>query len=121
MAGAVAKVQAKEAERDNMTVCTETEAAIQSALGGGKPIVESVRTFFESRFGADFSDVRVHADNMASRCCRELKAKAFTYGRDVFFDTGRYEPQTTEGKHLLAHELTHTVQQQCDRSPRRLV
>jgi hypothetical protein len=65
----------------------------------------------EGRFGRDFSDVRVHADEEAAESARRARALAFTTGRDVFFGKGLYSPDTTEGRRLLAHELTHVVQQ----------
>lgn len=65
----------------------------------------------ESRFGEDFSGIRVHTDKNAAETSQQLNAAAFTVGRDIFFDSGQYSPQTHEGKRLLAHELTHVVQQ----------
>jgi hypothetical protein len=70
-----------------------------------------VRTYFEPRFGVDFGQVRVHSDAEAARMNRELNAQAFTHRQDVFFGAGRYSPESSEGKRLLAHELTHVVQQ----------
>jgi hypothetical protein len=69
------------------------------------------RSFMESRFGANFSDVNVHADNQAGILNRSLNAQAFTHGSDVYFGEGKYNPESRQGKHLLAHELTHVVQQ----------
>ncbi|MCB9795352.1 MAG: DUF4157 domain-containing protein [Alphaproteobacteria bacterium] len=65
----------------------------------------------EPRFGADFSQVRVHTDDRAARLNRQLSARAFTYGNHVFFGGGEYQPQTAGGMRLIAHELTHTLQQ----------
>jgi hypothetical protein len=65
----------------------------------------------EPRFGKDFSNVRVHRDSRADQLARDVEAKAFTIGHDVFFRRGAFEPDTDKGKHLLAHELTHVVQQ----------
>jgi phage antirepressor YoqD-like protein len=65
----------------------------------------------QKRFGSDFSGVRVHADSDAVQMNRELNAEAFTHGRDIYFGAGRYSPETSSGKKLLAHELTHVVQQ----------
>ncbi len=65
----------------------------------------------ESRFGADFSDVRIHTGAEAAQLSRDLQAQAFTHGRDIYFGAGRYDPGTETGKRLLAHELTHTIQQ----------
>ena len=69
------------------------------------------RHFMESRIGADFSKVNIHTDGRAVQMSKDLKAQAFTVGHDVYFNSGKYSPDTKEGKHLLAHELTHVVQQ----------
>lgn len=79
--------------------------------GGGQPLPASLRRFFEPRFGCDFSAVRIHADGPAATAAREVQARAFTVGRDIVFAAGHYAPQTTSGQRLLAHELTHVVQQ----------
>jgi hypothetical protein len=80
-------------------------------LGSDRPLDRSTRDFFEPRFGADFGDVRVHTDGQAARSARSVDALAYTVGRDIVFDTGQYAPETTAGKRLLAHELTHVLQQ----------
>ena len=79
--------------------------------GGGEPLPEPVRAFMEPKFGEDFSGVRVHRDARASGLARAVEARAFTVGQDLFFREGAYEPGTYKGKRLLAHELTHVVQQ----------
>ena len=79
--------------------------------GGGQPLDESTRSFMEPRFGHDFSRVRVHTDERAAESARAVNALAYTAGQDVVFGGGQYEPGTNEGKKLLAHELTHVVQQ----------
>lgn len=79
--------------------------------GGGQPLSASSRAFFEPRLGADLSNVRVHTDANATGTAKALNAKAFTVGRDVVFGAGQYEPASNEGRRLLAHELTHVVQQ----------
>lgn len=71
----------------------------------------SVQSFFDSRFGADFSEVRVHSGSQAGELTQALQAKAFTVGNDVVFGEGQYSPGSTTGRQLLAHELTHVVQQ----------
>lgn len=78
---------------------------------GGRPLAGDVRAFFEPRFARDFSDVRVHTGSAAMDAARGLRARAFTVGRDVVFGAGEYQPDTPAGRHLLAHELTHVVQQ----------
>jgi len=87
------------------------EGDVHAIRDGGSPLPESTRNFFEPRFEADFSDVRVHADVGAAALARQVNAKAFTLGRDLVFGAGQYAPGTEAGKHLLAHELTHVVQQ----------
>ncbi len=115
-AGAPKKAAA--AQRDATTsdrgfaVPRGTEGAIQSMrAGGGAPMSSDVRRFMEDRIGHDLSKVRVHDSPAAHRAAEGLDARAFTVGRDVFFGSGQYTPSTPSGQRLLAHELTHTVQQ----------
>jgi|GEM_PF-2602742 len=77
----------------------------------GRPLDRETRRFMESRFGYDFSNVRLHTDSRAATSARALHAHAYTVGKDVVFAAGHYAPQTTTGRRLLAHELTHVVQQ----------
>ena len=77
----------------------------------GRPLDAGTRSFMEPRFGHDFSGVRVHTDEHAAESARSVNALAYTVGRDVVFGAGRYAPSTMTGKQLLAHELTHVVQQ----------
>src|SRR5438128_1481509 len=79
--------------------------------GGGSPLERDNRSFMESRLGADFSDVRVHTDGKATESARSVQAHAYTVGNDVVFQSDKYAPETDAGKHMLAHELTHVVQQ----------
>ncbi len=87
------------------------EAAASEEWHGGRPLDRSTRDYFEPRFGADFSYVRIHDDGVAHRSAALLHAEAFTRGEHVSFGQGRYSPCTTEGRILLAHELTHVVQE----------
>jgi len=80
-------------------------------LSGGRPLSTQERAFFEPRFGYDFGGVRVHADASASRSANELEARAYTAGRNIVFAKDQYQPQSDRGRHLLAHELTHVIQQ----------
>jgi hypothetical protein len=84
---------------------------IASTRGGGSPLPESSRSFMESGFGMDFSQVRIHTGDYAAQLSRNLNAKAFTVGSDIYFNTSNFSPESSEGRYLLAHELTHTVQQ----------
>jgi hypothetical protein len=83
----------------------------QQVRGGGQALGGGLRQFMESRFGRDLSPVRVHTDAAAGRLARQADADAFTVGRHVFFAPGRYRPDDHAGRRLLAHELTHVVQQ----------
>ncbi len=94
----------------SLDVSSDVESKIKSLKDNGHPLPESVRSYFEPRFGMDFTQVRVHTDEKAAEMCRVLNAKAFTKGQEVVFGAGQYEP-TTSGKRLLAHELAHVVQQ----------
>jgi uncharacterized protein DUF4157 len=77
----------------------------------GQPLSTETRTFFEPRFGHDFSKVRVHTDDRAAQSAQSVNALAYTVGDNVVFASGQYAPQTPVGRHILAHELTHVVQQ----------
>ncbi len=79
--------------------------------GAGQALPESERSFFEPRFNQDFSNIRIHTGAEAASVARDINARAFTIGRDVVFGAGEYRPGTDEGRRLMAHELTHTVQQ----------
>jgi hypothetical protein len=79
--------------------------------GGGAPLDRDTRGFMESRLGADFSDVRVHSDGKASESAQSVQAHAYTVGNDVVFQSDKYAPDSDSGKRMLAHELTHVVQQ----------
>ena len=95
-------------------VTSEVEQQIQSARGGGQALDSSVRAQMEPAFGANFGGVRVHSDSGADSLNRSLSARAFTTGQDIFFKQGEYNPGTSGGRELLAHELTHVVQQNGD-------
>ncbi len=103
----------------------ETSPAFASQLsntrGGGQAMPSETRGFMESRFGRDFSNVRVHTDGQAANMNRDIQAKAFTHGSDIYFNQGEFAPNTEGGKRLLAHELTHTVQQEEDDKVQRMI
>ena len=88
-----------------------TESGIHASRGGGQPMPTALRSQMESGFEADFSGVRLHTGSAAEAMSNDLRAKAFTYGNDIYFNRGQYSPDTTAGQHLIAHELTHVVQQ----------
>jgi hypothetical protein len=98
-----------------------SEDAVASAetvvgAGSGRPLDPHVRSFMEERFGVDFGGTRVHTGATAERSAAALDARAYTLGQDIVFGPGRYAPDTTEGRRLIAHELTHVVQQSGARS-----
>jgi len=80
-------------------------------LGTGRQMDSTTRQFMETRFGLDFSDVKIHEDARAAQSASSVNARAYTLGKNVVFNNGEYSPQTQAGKQLLAHELTHVVQQ----------
>lgn len=87
------------------------EGAISSAKGGGQPLDKGLQRSMGHAFGADFSGVRVHSDAQSDQLNRSIQARAFTTGQDVFFRQGAYQPGSRGGQELIAHELTHVVQQ----------
>ncbi|MEA5516994.1 DUF4157 domain-containing protein, partial [Nodularia sp. UHCC 0506] len=90
---------------------TDLDTAINSARGSGQKMADNIREPMEQAFGADFSGVKVHTDGQSDQLNQSIQAKAFTTGQDVFFRQGAYEPGSRGGQELLAHELTHVVQQ----------
>jgi hypothetical protein len=92
-----------------VTPALETE--IRDVRGSGVPLAPEARTFFEPRLGADLSHVRVSTGTHASSVARQLNARAFTVGNHITFGAGQYQPSSTDGKRLIAHELTHVIQQ----------
>jgi outer membrane protein OmpA-like peptidoglycan-associated protein len=90
------------------------EHSLQSMRSGGQPLDQATRAYFEPRFGVDFGDVRVHTNEEASKAARTIHAQAYTLGQNIVFDEGRYSPESDSGKKLIAHELTHTLQQSQD-------
>jgi outer membrane protein OmpA-like peptidoglycan-associated protein len=92
-------------------VSPNIENKINGMRGGGQAMDDTTRSAMENSIGADFSNVRVHANSQSVQMSKELNAHAFTVGNDIFFNENRYRPSSKEGMGLLAHELTHTVQQ----------
>jgi hypothetical protein len=89
----------------------ELESAINSAKGSGQPLDAALQRQMGQAIGADFSGVKVHVDATADRLNQSIQAKAFTMGQDIFFGGGAYNPWSRDGQELIAHELTHVVQQ----------
>ncbi len=104
--------QPEEEELQMKPAADDVETRINAARGSGEPLPESTRASLELQFGRDFSDVRIHTDAEADKLSEQLRAEAFTTGQDIFFRQGNYRPDTGDGKELIAHELTHVVQQQ---------
>jgi len=108
----VTLARATEGEGD---VMPDVERAIESSRGGGQSLDSGVQAQMGQALSADFSGVRVHTDAGADGLNRSLSAKAFTTGRDIYFRQGEYNPGSSTGRELLAHELTHVVQQNPDK------
>ncbi len=104
-------LQPKEAENQPLAVSDDLETRINAARGDGQPLPDSVQASLEPQFGRDFSQVSIHTDAEADKLSRRLGAEAFTTGKDIFFRESAYKPDTSSGKSLIAHELTHVVQQ----------
>lgn len=83
---------------------------LTSMQGHGSQLYGNLKTQMESGFGRDFSDVRLHTGDAAAEMSESISARAFTYGNDIFFNRGQFNPGTPEGQHLIAHELTHVTQ-----------
>lgn len=116
-----APVQAK-AEGGGSVASPQLTSRIEGSKRRGRPLPNNTRAEMESSFGADFSGVNIHTDTEAAEMNKGLRAHAFTHGSDIYFNTGKFNPGSTEGKRLLAHELTHTFQQgavraKTDKSP----
>ena len=105
------RLQTKTATASVPIVSPHFESHIHTIKSGGRPLPKSVQTYFEPRFGRNFSQVRIHTDARAAKSAQAINAKAYTVGQNIVFAAGQYAPDTSTGKRLLAHELTHTVQQ----------
>lgn len=92
-------------------VPVDSERAIESMRGRGRPLPDSVRPVLENSLGSDLGGVRVHTDDQADALNRSMQANAFTTGNDIFFRSGQFDPSSAPGMRLLAHEATHVVQQ----------
>ncbi|MCB9314791.1 MAG: DUF4157 domain-containing protein [Lewinellaceae bacterium] len=101
------------------TASPQLSFRIKNSKGMGSPLSGHTLSYMNSAFNADFSQVRIHTTSQAAEMSRGIRAEAFTYGSDIYFDQGKYKPETPEGKRLLAHELTHVVQQEKSRISRK--
>lgn len=93
------------------TVSSDVSSQIIQSKGSGQNLPSPIQAEMGQKIGADFSTVKIHTGPDAAHMSSQLGAKAFTHGNDIYFNEGNFQPNTSEGKHLLAHELTHTVQQ----------
>jgi hypothetical protein len=104
-------LQTKHVESDHTREVATPPIVHEVIHSSGQPLDSTTREFMEPRFGRDFSNVRVHTDAQAAKSAREVNALAYTVGRDIAFGEGAFETRSTRGKQLIAHELTHVVQQ----------
>jgi hypothetical protein len=111
LAGPIRRLASAQTGDGGFPVAPNIEARMAASRGGGAPLPGVVRDFMEPRFGADFSRVRVHSGSDAADLNRHLHALAFTHGQDIYLGEGQYQAGRAIGQHLLAHELTHTIQQ----------
>ncbi len=124
LASGITRVQAQSLQTKadaGGSVAGDVEHRIDATRGGGAPLPANTRGEMESQFGTDFGNVNIHTGSEAQSLSSDLNAKAFTVGNDVYFNNGAFAPETQEGKHLLAHELTHVVQQGGGESAQRRV
>jgi len=104
------KLKRKESN-DQITEAPSSTENYLNSLSGGSSLSDRDKNFFEQGIGYDFSKVRLHTDTAADQSAKNVNALAYTSGNNIVFRTGQYQPETSEGKKLLAHELTHVVQQ----------
>ena len=105
------KMQRKEMNTEEAAAGNNLENYVGGLSSGGQSLPNEVKNFYEPRFGYDFSNVKVHTDDGAARSAQSINALAYTNGNNIVFNSGQYAPGTGAGKKLLAHELTHVVQQ----------
>lgn len=108
---APAQVQPQRVDSSTRGGAAAPASVNQTLTSAGRPLDRATRTFMEPRFGQDFSHVRVHSDAAAARSAHDVNAKAYTVGNNIVFGSGSFAPQTDAGRQLIAHELTHVVQQ----------
>ena len=106
------KAQRKEMNDNETTGEHSLDSYVGKINSSGQSLPGEVRSFYEPRFGYDFSNVKVHTDSVAAKSAQSINALAYTSGNNIVFNSGQYSPATHGGKHLLAHELTHVIQQE---------
>jgi hypothetical protein len=105
------KLHRKENSGAEVQGSNELDSYVGSLGSSGQALPESSRQFYEPRFGQDFSNVRIHTDSVAAKSAQSINALAYTTGNNIVFNSGQYSPESDGGKKLMAHELTHVVQQ----------
>ena len=105
------KLHRKENSVSEVQGSNELDSYVSSLNSSGQSLSESSRQFFEPRFGQDFSNVKIHTDSVAAKSAQSINALAYTTGNNIVFNQGQYSPNTESGQRLMAHELTHVVQQ----------
>ena len=105
------KISSGASGSSGIAVSQQMESQLSHLQGNGRQMPQSLRNMMESGFGRDFSQVRLHTDSEAASMSSSIHAKAFTHGNDIYFNHGQFSPETTEGQRLVAHELTHVVQE----------
>jgi len=105
------KLQRKESSAGQVQGDGQLDSYVGSLNSSGQPLPPGSRKFFEPRFGHDFSNVRIHTDQVAAKSAQSINALAYTTGNNIVFNSGQYSPETPSGQRLMAHELTHVVQQ----------
>lgn len=113
--------QAKESPDHRPVISPGVRSRIKGFHSGGYMLPHSAKNFFEPRFGHNFSQVRIHSDSKAAETARSIQARAFTIENNIVFGFQEYAPKTMQGKKLLAHELTHVIQQKYTPSPSTVV
>ncbi|WPU91353.1 DUF4157 domain-containing protein [Mucilaginibacter sabulilitoris] len=106
------KLHRKESSGTEVQGSNELDNYVGSLSSSGQALPQSSRSFFEPRFRNDFSNVRVHTDSAAAKSAQSINALAYTTGNNIVFNSGQYSPESNGGKRLIAHELTHVIQQQ---------
>lgn len=102
----------RKTENSSSLAAPQISNQIENSQGEGQALPKGVRYEMETIMGVDFSEVNIHTDTKSVQLNKALGAQAFTYGHDIFFNSGKFQPDSVDGKYLLAHELTHIVQQQ---------
>jgi hypothetical protein len=103
-------------DKNNASSTINVESQLSQTTGKGDRLTDDTRSFMEDRFGANFSNVKIHTGHESVQMANNLNAQAFTYGNDIYFNSEKYSTETSTGKQLLAHELTHVLQQKANKN-----